>query len=139
MPEHGGGPPRVGNVRTLGAHSATPSGATPRPFCATTTKPRNKTLRCVSSFNAADASTSVTMCFSASLGWFGSRQQPDQRQMGRSYANDPGAYVGCLAASSVWTTVGVIANCGWNCYAALTVQAEAAPHERDYPRRKDRF
>ena len=23
---------RVGNVRTLGAHSATPSGATPRPF-----------------------------------------------------------------------------------------------------------
>jgi hypothetical protein len=48
---------RVGNVRTLGAHSATPSGATPKPFCATTTTPRNKTLRCVSSFKSADAST----------------------------------------------------------------------------------
>ena len=58
---------RVGNVRTLGSHSATPSGATPRYFCATTTTPRNKTLRCVSSFNAADASTSAQMCCSASL------------------------------------------------------------------------
>jgi hypothetical protein len=28
---------RVENVRTLGSHSATPSGATPSPFCATTT------------------------------------------------------------------------------------------------------
>jgi len=48
---------RVGNVRTLGSHSATPSGATPRPFCATTTTPRNSTLRCVSSFNSVDDST----------------------------------------------------------------------------------
>jgi C4-dicarboxylate-specific signal transduction histidine kinase len=29
-----------------------------------------------------------------------------------------------LAASSVWTAVRAIANCGWGCYAALTVQAE---------------
>jgi hypothetical protein len=32
-----------------------------------------------------------------------------------------------------------IANCGWSRYAALTVQAEAAPHERGYLRRKYRF
>jgi hypothetical protein len=32
-----------------------------------------------------------------------------------------------------------IANCGWSRYAALTVQAEAAPHERGYQRRKYRF
>ena len=25
-----------------------------------------------------------------------------------------------LAASSVWTAMGAIANCGWSCYAALT-------------------
>ena len=31
------------------------------------------------------------------------------------------ADVGCLAASSVWTAVRAIANCGWSCYAALTV------------------
>src|ERR1700745_2926626 len=59
---------RVGNVRTLGAHSATPSGATPRPFWATTTTLRNKALRCVSSFKLADASTRGTMCCRASLG-----------------------------------------------------------------------
>ena len=28
---------------------------------------------------------------------------------------------GCLAASSVWTAVRAIANCGWSRYAALTV------------------
>src|SRR6266404_1251941 len=33
----------------------------------------------------------------------------------------PTADVGCLAASSVWTAVRAIANCGWSCYAALTV------------------
>src|SRR4051812_32359643 len=58
----------VGNLRTLGAYSALPSGATPRPFWATTTTPRNKTLRCVSSFSPADASTRVRMNFRASLG-----------------------------------------------------------------------
>jgi hypothetical protein len=31
------------------------------------------------------------------------------------------ADVGCLAASSVWTAVRAIANCGWSRYAALTV------------------
>ena len=35
--------------------------------------------------------------------------------------NDPRADVGCLAASSVWTAVRAIANCGWSRYAALTV------------------
>ena len=33
----------------------------------------------------------------------------------------PRADVGCLAASSVWTAVRAIANCGWSRYAALTV------------------
>jgi hypothetical protein len=29
--------------------------------------------------------------------------------------------IGCLAASSVWTALRAIANCGWSCYAALTI------------------
>src|SRR6476469_3195025 len=33
----------------------------------------------------------------------------------------PLADVGCLAASSVWTAVNAIANCGWGRYAAHTV------------------
>jgi signal transduction histidine kinase len=56
-----------GNVRTLGSHSATPSGATARPFWATTTMLRSNTLRRVSSFKIADASPRVRVC-SASLG-----------------------------------------------------------------------
>jgi hypothetical protein len=35
-------------------------------------------------------------------------------------AFDPTADVRCFAASSVWTAVRAIANCGWNGYAALT-------------------
>jgi hypothetical protein len=51
----------------------------------------------------------------------------------------PRVDVGCLAASSVWTAVRAIANCGRSCYPALTVQAEAAPYEREYSRKKGRF
>ena len=36
------------------------------------------------------------------------------------YRVRPKADVGCLAASSVWTAVRAIANCGWSCYAALS-------------------
>jgi hypothetical protein len=40
---------RVGKVRTLGSHSATPSGAMPRPYWATSTTLRSNTLRWVPS------------------------------------------------------------------------------------------
>ena len=45
--------------------------------------------------------------------------------MGRVFTQPrPITDIGCLAASSVWTAMRAIANCGWSRYAALTVQAE---------------
>jgi hypothetical protein len=47
---------------------------------------------------------------------------------------------GCLAASSVWRAVRAIANCGWSRYAGpYRLSRGTAPHEREYPRRKDSF
>src|SRR5258708_17256958 len=43
------------------------------------------------------------------------------------------AEVGCLAASSVWTAVRAIVNCGGGLYAALTPLHQAAPHQRGPP------
>jgi hypothetical protein len=67
MPEHGDGrslPRRERqDVRFTSGHTIRRSDEA---LWATTTKPRNRTLRCVSSFKSADASTSVTMwlqCF----------------------------------------------------------------------------
>src|SRR6266478_10219048 len=47
--------------------------------------------------------------------------QPEVAGKGSTGAFDPTADVGCLAASSVWTAVRAIPNCGWSRYAALTV------------------
>ena len=54
------------------------------------------------------------------------RQFRDYPRIGhaRNDAIVPLADVGCLAASSAWMALRAIANCGWSCYAALTVSAE---------------
>jgi hypothetical protein len=54
--------------------------------------------------------------------------------------SNPEQTVDVRAAFTVWTVVRAIANCGRSRYAALTVLSRGTtPHEREYPRRKDRF
>jgi hypothetical protein len=61
-------------------------------------------------------------------GQFGNRCIANIKGRGYSFvgtvvplAGSTGADVGCLAASSVWTAVRAIANCGWSRFTALTV------------------
>ena len=80
-----------------------------------------------------DAITAAVIRAQAGLNWL--RAEPpdleEVRQVLNFIASDGNraaeifirlqADIGCLAASSVWTAVRAIANCGWSRYAALTV------------------
>ena len=66
-----------------------------------------------------------------------SGHDPDFLQA-RPVTNDPRADVGGLAATSIWTAVRAIANRAGAVMLPSPSKPRTAPHEREYPWRKDR-